>query len=102
MNGSELNKLKELVRDLEKVEIPAAEIEDGYFECPMCYGDGRVEGVLRTEQGIGDPDLLETYGMDFWGIGDQHIKLEKALRILWEHRAYVLKALENEKLSSMS
>ena len=94
MTSNELKDLKQLVDDLNGVEIPEAKIEDGFFECPMCYGDGRVEGVLRTEQGIGKPDELETYGMDFWGIGDQHIKLEKALRLLWNHRDYIISQLE--------
>ncbi|HZX80498.1 MAG TPA: hypothetical protein VFE72_06065, partial [Lysobacter sp.] len=81
--------LREVLALLEKAtafDVETAEHRDiGLHDCPLCDGEGAVEGTTYTNF-----DRVAT-GVQFFGVGNEHVHLERAVlaayRFLREHGA---------------
>ena len=73
-------KLRELFAQVTPQAIDTAERkDDGTYECPFCGGEGEVDGESYTNF-----DKV-AIGVQFFGVGSEHVRAEKLYRALIEH-----------------
>jgi hypothetical protein len=73
-------KLRDLFAQVTPQAIDTAERkDDGTYECPFCGGEGEVNGESYTNF-----DKV-AIGVQFFGVGPEHVRAEKLYRALIEY-----------------
>lgn len=58
----------------------------GYYDCPLCDGEGYIEGSVVLRSGSRDKHpVAEAYGVQCFGIGDDHLLLNELIPMALHH-----------------